>query len=433
MYVTIDQTDYTDLRNLVFAPQTDITGDTIPINEFTVDIVTDDLITAGQYAELFDDRNNRWAKYWITYAERSGADAMQVKARSPIAMMDGVTLPAVVYNATALSTVLDNTIVRHAGEGLVATLPYTLSSSFNNTTVTAVLPEQNARERLQWVCFAIGAYVQTYFNTQIEILPIGQTTTRIPLEKTYWRPNVIYKDYVTAVEIIGYSFATGTPGVGDEYVEVGNDTYILTPQKFTLTNTNAPATAADNVVKFEGVYTVNADNVSAIIAHVAGYLFKRTSAQLDAINNGDFIPGDKVEGYSDSETMFSGFVESCAFAFGKQAKARMNVIASDVIPTKGLTILYKWGNEQLDRKVYQFPIGFTYEIENPYIEAAISGHSYVFRPQTATVSGTMGSTAQTVTVQYDVALDLYQNALHIVNVDEITVTTEGSETIGVIT
>ena len=111
----------------------------------------------------------------------------------------------------------------------------------------------------------------------------------------------------------------------------------------------------------------------------------------------------------------------------------MNVIASDVIPTKGLTILYKWGNEQLDRKVYQFPIGFTYEIENPYIEAAISGHSYVFRPQTATITGTMGGTSETVTVQYDVALDLYQNTLHIVNVDEITVTTEGGDTIGVIT
>ena len=48
MYVKIDQTSYTDLRNLVYSPQTDITGDTIPINEFTVDIVTDDLITAGQ-------------------------------------------------------------------------------------------------------------------------------------------------------------------------------------------------------------------------------------------------------------------------------------------------------------------------------------------------------------------------------------------------
>lgn len=432
MYVTIDQTNYTDLRNLVYSPQTDITGDTIPINEFTVDIVTDDLIASGQYAELFDDRNNRWAKYWITYAERNGADAMQVKARSPIAMMDGVTLPAVVYNATALSTVLDNTIVRHAGEGLVATLPYTLSSSFNNTTVTAVLPEQSARERLQWVCFAIGAYVQTYFNTQIEILPIGQTVTRIPLEKTYWRPNVIYKDHVTAIEITGYSFAMGTPGVGDEYVEVGNDTYILTPQKYTLTNTSAPSSAADNVVKFNGIYTVNADNVAAILAHVASYLFKRTTVQIDAINNGDFIPGDKAEGYADMNLAFGGYIESCAFSFGKQAKARMNMIAADVIQTKGLTVLYKWGNEQLDRKVYALPVGFVYEIENPYIESIMNGHQYVFRPQTPTITGTM-TNKKTVTVQYDAALDLYQNTLHVVNVDEITVTTEGADTVGVIT
>ena len=432
MYVKIDQTNYTDLRNLVFSPQTDITGDSIPINEFTVDIVTDDLITAGQYAELFDDRNNRWAKYWITYAESNGVGAMQVKARSPIAMMDGVTLPAVAYEAEALATVLDNTIVRHAGEGLVATLPYTLSSSFNNVTVTGVCPEQGARKRLLWVCLSIGAYVKTYFNTQIEILPIDTTMTLIPYEKTYWRPAVNYKDHVTAIQITGYSFAMGTPGVGDEYIEVGNDTYIATPQKYTLTNINAPSSAVDNVVKIEGVYLVNSNNVAAILAHVAAYLFKRTSVQLEVMNNGNYIPGDKINAYTDSDTIYGGYIESCAFSFGKQAKSRINMIASDNIPTAKLTINYMYGDMKLMKKKYALPIGFEYEIENPYIQKQVSGtHHYLFRPLNESVTGTMTQNT-TVTVEYSIALENDDGLLYIANVDEIEVITEYSDTIGVI-
>lgn len=431
MYVTIDQTDYTDLRNLVFAPQTDITGDTIPINEFTVDIVTDDLITMGQYADLYDDNDNLWAHYWITYAERNGAEAMRIQARSTIAMMDGVTLPAVYYEGESLSNVLDNTIVRHAGAGLVATLPYSLSSSFSSTTVTGVCPEQSARERLQWVLFAVGAYVKTFFNNQIEVLPVGQAVTRIPIEATFWKPTVTYRDHVTAIQITGYSAAEGDPGVGDEYVEVGDTTYILTPQRYTFTNTAAPSTAADNVVKFESVYLVNEDNVGTILARVAGYLFKRTSVQMDAINNGEFIPGDFANAYVDADKMFSGYIESCAYSFGKQSRARMNLIASNAIPTVGLTILYKYGSRQLKKKAYALPVGFAYNIQNPYIETNDGTHHYVFRPQTEAVTGTI-TVSTTVTVQYDVALDLYQGTLYIANVDEINVVVEGEDTIGVI-
>lgn len=82
MYVTINQTDYTALRNLSFAPETDVTGNAVPINEFSVEIITDDNISYGQYAWLYDDRDNLWAKYWIIYAERISADAVAIRAQS---------------------------------------------------------------------------------------------------------------------------------------------------------------------------------------------------------------------------------------------------------------------------------------------------------------------------------------------------------------
>lgn len=434
MYVTIDQTDYATIRNLVYAPQTDVTGDTVPVNEFAVDIVTDDAIASGQYAELYDDLGNLWAKYWITYAERSGSDAVHILARSDIALLDGVTLPAAMYSAASVGDVLDATMVRQAGEGLVATIDYTLDSSFSSATITGYCQEQSARERLQMVCFTIGAYVKSFFNDEIEILPVDTTATIIPMEKTLREPlpTVKYSDYVTKVEITGFTFTSGTPSTGDEYVEVGGTTYIVARQTYSLANTAAPSGAADKVIKYEDVTLINADNVSAILTRVAGYAFKRTGVQLDAINNGDFIPGDAVKVYADQSAMFGGFIGSCAFSFGLQARAKMSVTACVDIETATLTVLYKKGSKQLDRKEYALPVGYAYSIDNPYIDISYSGHRYILRPQTAAVEGTL-TEATTVTVQYDVALDLHNGTLYIANVDEITVTTEGEDTVGVIT
>lgn len=434
MYVKIDLTDYATIRNLVFSPQTDVTGDTVPINEFAVDIVTDDTIASGQYAELYDDMDNLWAKYWITYAERSGPDAVRIIARSDIALLDGVTLPAAMYSEASVSTVLDATMVRQAGGGLVATIDYTLDSAFSSATLTGYCPEQSARERLQMISFVIGAYVKSFFNDEIEILPIDAAAALIPAEKTFREPmpTVAYRDYVTKVEITGFTFTEGTPATGDEYVEVGGTTYIVARQTYALANTAAPSGAADNVKRFDEVMLINADNVSGILARVAGYLFKRTSVQLDIIDNAEHIPGDAVNVYADPATVFGGFIASCAFAFGIQARARLNVTACVDIETALLTVLYKKGTRQLDRKEYALPVGYAYSIENPYIDISYSGHRYILRPQTEAVEGTLtGDT--TVTVQYDVALDLYKGTLHIINVDEITVTTEDEDTVGVIT
>lgn len=434
MYVKIDLTDYATIRNLVFSPQTDVTGDTVPINEFAVDIVTDDTIASGQYAELYDDMDNLWAKYWITYAERSGPDAVRIIARSDIALLDGVTLPAVMYSDAPVGDVLDATMVRQAGGGLVATIDYTLDSAFSSATLTGYCPEQSARERLQQICFVIGAYVKSFFYDEIEILPIDAAAAIIPIEKTFIepKPTVAYRDHVTAVEITGFTFTEGTPATGDEYVEAGGTTYIVARQTYTLTNTDAPSTAADNIQRFDDVTLINADNVSGILARVAGYLFKRTSVQLDAIDNAEFIPGDAVNVYADPSTMFGGFIASCAFSFGLQARAQLNVTACVDIETATLTVLYKKGTRQLDHKEYALPVGYAYSIENPYIDISYGGHRYIMRPQTEAVEGTLtGDT--TVTVQYDVALDLYKGTLYVVNVDEITVTTEGQDTVGVIT
>ncbi len=426
MYIRIDQTDYAKHRNLSFAPETDFTGSTVPINEFSVEIVTTDTIAYGQYAYLYDDLDNLWAKYWIVYAERVGADAVLVRARSDIALLDGVTLPAVMYSGAAIGDVLDDTMVRQSGApGIVAVMDYALDSSFDSVTITGFCPEQSARERLQWVCFVAGAYVKTFFNDEIEILPIDATAALVPFNRTYYKPTVNHSDYVTAVKVVGYTFTQGTPGTTDEYVTDGTDYYIVTKQEFTLANSLAPSSAPDNVIAIEGVYLVNSANAAGILTHLASLYFKRTEVVLEAVDNAEFIPGDRLTVYADEDTLYTGCARLCEFAFGKQAKAKITLAAGESMDGAKLTVTYMYGDMNIGRAEYFLPVGYAYSITNPYVDWSMNGHRYIFRPTTAAVSGTMTSSGATATVNYAVALDETEEILQIVSVDSVTVDLNG--------
>lgn len=432
MYVKIDSVTYSDLRALSFAPQTDVTGDAVPINEFSAQIVTTDTIAYGQYAELFNDTNVRFAKYWIVYAERISAEVVQIVARSDIALLDRVTLPAIMYNAEPIADVLDSVMVRQAGAGMVATIEYTLSSALNSVTISGFCPEQSARERLQWVCLAAGAYVRSFFGTKIRIAPIDTTMTVVPLEKTYWRPTVTYNDYVTAVTVMVYDFNQGTPGTMDEWVSDGTNTYIVSKQAATLVNSNAPSSAPDNVITIDGVYLINGDNVGGILTYMATMYFARTEVELDAVNNGQYIPGDKLAVYTDTDSMVSGYANDMVFSFGKQSKSHIKLVAAGDVETATLTVLYKYGTTTIGQMQYVLPVGYVYTIDNPYLDKVLDGHRYIFRPTTATVTGTVASGGNTINVAYEAALDLYQGILHVIGVDEITEESSGGITIGVI-
>jgi hypothetical protein len=421
MYITINETDYTRHRNLSFSPQTDFTCDRVPINEFSVEIVTTDTIAYGQYAYLYDDSDNIWAKYWIFYAERTSEDAMLIRARSDIALLDGVTLPATMYNAEAISDVLDDVMVRQSGSpGIVVTIDYSIDSSFNDVTITGFCPQQSARERLQWVCFAAGAYVKTFFNNEIEILPIDATPTLVPIEKTFWRPTVNYSDYVTAVKVVGYTFTQGTPSTTDKYVTDGTSYWIVTSQEYTLANNNVPSSAPDNVVKIESVYLINSSNASDILNRLAALYFKRTEVQADVIDNAEYIPGDMLTVYVDEETMYSGLARLCEFSFGRQTRASVTLTASEDMNGAELVIDYQYNGENISSVSYYLPIGYEYSITNQYIDINEDGHRYIYRPLTQTVTGTMVSGGQTQTVACDIALDLYEDVLHIRAVDSVT-------------
>lgn len=432
-------TKYTRITGLSFAPSADLAGASIPIDEFQVDIHTDDEIEIGGYAQLYDDRDNLWASYWIIYAEHIDAYTLRLRAQSDIAILDRVTLPATYYSNTPVTTVLDDTIVRNSGAtGIVVTMDYTLDSAFDSHTVTGFCPEQTARERLLWICFVIGAYVKTCFNSEIEILPIDSTEALIPMGDTYWKPTVTYNDWVTAVKAKSYAFTPGTPETTDTYVTDANGThYIVTESEVTLQNPDAPAAAPENIVTIEGVYLVNNGNVSDILSHLSQWYFKRMQVELSAIDNAAYIPGDKVVACIDDANMVSGFINSADFAFGLQAKAKLHLTAADNRESGALTIVYKYEYKQLDARRYVLPVGYNYEIRNPYFDVTVNRLRYVYRPLNEAATGTIVAGENEAVEMYELALEWEQTdngfELEVISVDDIYIDDGGydSSDIGV--
>jgi hypothetical protein len=160
MKCVINGITYSALDNLHFNPQTDLTGDSIPINEFEVRLFTNDAIAYGQYAELRDDEDNLWARYWISYAERIGRDVdrgtyiVRLIAESTVAFLERVKIPAKMYNATA--TAVLNDILTLAGQPGAITLEASVQSEWDSTTITGFCPEQTARERFLWLLLCAG-------------------------------------------------------------------------------------------------------------------------------------------------------------------------------------------------------------------------------------------------------------------------------------
>ena len=412
MKILLGVTEYTKFSSLSFDPQTDITGSKLVINQFSANIITQDNLTSGVPAKLYDDADNLWADYWCVEAKRINTETVQIIAQSRMIFLDRVTMPAKYYSSVAASTAIAEIFTGIDSQ-------YELDSSVASVTITGFCPEQTARERLQWVVFVIGAYVQTYFTDKIVIKLIDETETAIPQNRTYWKPAIKYGNYVTGVRVTAYSYTQGTPQTTDKWVTDGTYYYIQTTQDYTLSNPNVPVDTPENIVTVKNVSLINPNNVAGILSQLAKYYFKRVEVDLEAINNGEYLPGDKLLGYVDDQMMIEGYANSATFTFGLQSKSKLHIMQTDQVEGDSLVILYKYGNSQIGRVEYYFPIGYNYTIENPYLDITTGGKRRVYRPLAPSTSGTIVDGGVEDTEQYEIALEYKDNILSVYSVTQV--------------
>lgn len=414
----INSTSYTSIKAINFAPESDITGSSVPINRFTVEIVTAAALegAVGANALLYDRTGKLWGKYWIIDVEKVDANLVRVEAQSVLMLLDRITLPAVMYNGASAANVIDG--IFSGVSAIYGGAVYSLDSSFEQETLTGYCPEQTARERLQWVCFVMGAYLKTFFSQLAEILPVSDDAEIIPESKTFWKPSVSYGDHVTAVTATSYSYVQGTPQATDEWVEVGGAYYIQSTQKTSLTNPDAPVTANTNDIEIDGCTLINASNVASILSRLSTYYFNRMEVSADVINNGEYEPGKKYV-VCTGDRLITGFARTCSFKFGHQARATLKLMQSEPTESGNLIIEYSYGSRVVGSKAYMLPSGYVYSIENPHIDSSMDSHRYIFYPENEYATGTVGND-ETVDVQpVHVAIDYHKRKAAIISVDEL--------------
>jgi hypothetical protein len=294
-----------------------------------------------------------------------------------------------------------------------------IDSSVSDVQINGYLPEQSARQRLQWLCFVIGAYVQSFFTAKCTIKKIDNTVTNIPMSKTFYRPKISYKDYVTAVTATSYNYTEGTPGSTDKWVKVGNKTYIQTSQTASLSNTDVPEDTPDNIIDLSNITIVNDSNISSILQRLAAEYFNREQLTADILNTyGEVQPADKVSVFDGIEDIITGYVKSARFTFGKAAKSA--IVLTQTVTEKAVRVVlsYRYLNIEIAKETFMFPKNTAFELENSYIDTTEQGLRRVYLPLTEKTTGNTGEREITEKrVNCDIALELENNILSVLSVD----------------
>jgi len=430
MYIKINGTNYSAVKSLTFSPEVDLTGQSIPVNEFTADIISSGInVSHGSVASLYDDLDNLWAYYRVTLAERIDLNTVRIRAKSHVSKLDQYKLSPVMYQGDSLASVLQG-IFAQVGSAI-----YEVDQSLLSNTVTGYCPEQTARERLLWVCLSIGACVIHSFCENIRIVPIyddDEDPVFIPDSEVFWKPTVTFDDWVTSIKIKYYAFTRNDdPGTKDKWVEAGGYTYTYTEQEYTLTNDDAPSTAPAKDITFDGNMLINANNVGLIAIRLVKQYFKRpVSADVDIIDNAAHVPGDWVMVRTDEQTIRQGCIASAAYSFGVQARARLKL--SNVADVEGatLTVRYFDGNIKIGQRKHLLPVGYTYTVQNPYIDWTMDGHRVIYRPETDTITGVLdGDYTEDVPCYPALDLTLRTGLLKVISVDGANIDNEGTVTI----
>ena len=441
MKITINSVTYTKLRSLSFSPEIDLTGNSLPINEFSADIITTDTIAVGQFARLYDDLDHLWARYYIMKVERQDRQTVRVLARSLVALLDSIRLQAVRPTNWGLNDAIIYTFLPVDGGSIHGQdVQITYDSALQNATITGYLPEQTARERLQSILMAVGAYYVD-FNMEymaVRVIPGNEDPaqadpgTLIPIDKTFWKPRRTYRDPVSKVTVKYYELANRAAGDGERTIRYNGLTYAVTEAEMSLSNPNFEEGALpENEVVIENNMLVNPNNANSVLTAMAQYYFNRDELELDCVDNAEYWPGDLAVCYADEDSMATGVIQSAAFSFGLQARAKLKIPAATAVESAVLTVIYTCDGHEIARAAFTFPVGYGYSVQNPYLDLTGGSHRIIYRPTSATTTGTVAAGGSTVYVACAPALDMDLNAkeLTVISVDSATQDQNGVVTI----
>ena len=398
---------YRRLKALRFTPEADLTLATLPVNEFMADIITEDSVAVGGAARLYDDRDRLWADYIVVRSERLDRQTLRVTAQSPLTLLDRWTLPAEMFREVRVKDFVNGIFNCVPASGYIYNVDIDVEDHFNDVAVTGFCPEQTARQRLQWLCLTVGALVRQCFAPGLRLIPAPDVDaaayyapgTLIPIGDTFWKPSVTLRSLVRSVRVTGCEGFTdidpGETAIRWESVVDGQGVrWWYMPVDWTFTNEAVPELPG-RAVAIDGVTLIGGEAARQVLGWLSSAHFRMGEIRMDVVNNGEYWPGQKVRVYVDEGTICTGYIQSCEFSFGLQARSRL-VISSDLrVASSGtLTIRYRCGDLPLGKTVLVLPEGEGYDVANPVI-SWYEGQRYVeYRPTTPRSAGTTDAVVQ---------------------------------------
>lgn len=436
---------YRELSKLTYSPEIDVTCVTMPVSEMSVTILTRDRIDVGSIIELFDDTDHKWCSMPVIYAELEDPEHVTVRGMSVLARLDSCELPAYMCRNEFVGYVIDRIMSAMYRETGVR-WPVHVTEDMYVKRINGYFPKQSARARMQWILLVTGSTVADWHmerDTQYDI-NVGKTTNEeitdyiyihpiddevehlIPIESTYWRPKITYRDYVTAIKVTSYEYEHRLPSRTEEYIEIKadetsratGDIWTQTSAVATLVNTAAPNGIMENVVEIDNVTIINDDNVDEVMTHLAKYHFTRNQVDIAAINNFDWLPADRIIGYLNAHELFTGYLNSCVFTFGKQAKAQMVLTPAEAREGAEVIVRYVWNGMTVKERTYTLPVGYEWVMRTEYVEVEHLGHYYVLMPTIEQYNVPIASGGTTLTIPMEVALDRYDDHVYVRSVDQ---------------
>lgn len=425
VFITCRGNTYSNLKDVKFAPECDPTLETLPICQFSADIVTTNAADTfkGREADLYENRFGTdkllAGCYTVTEAEQIAPGVVRILAKSLLQYLDGRVLPAKLY--TSYINVEDFFEELYSGQTEEETEavwvwdeddpPIRLVSG--TLYIQCFFPRQTARERLRTFCQAYGRYVIQWGANSASGLAVDiyqessfdeyyHKYTLLP-EETYKNPIVKRVSDVGTVRITGYNSHTYT--YGDQ--SNGWEKYVIQEG---WADPNTGLTLDEVAVYYRSQtweYTINdgsggiveiKDNLSitgpSVMQAVRLAYFSHYEVELDALcvldaENDNRRTGklwEPIQGIAfsvdDSGQLYYGVVKSVEYTFGKLTRARLKIM-TDMTPKSTATVVVNYGYYKngvftvFNQKSYAVPASYRLSVSAPKYATAFDGDELI--------------------------------------------------------
>ncbi len=207
LYKVFDETEIT--TGGVYE-QISLTGDSQPIGTLDFSARVEDVVFRFEKAQklfVYFDRQII-GQFFLKSGERTSEYHYKFKAENVISLLDSETHVGGFYTGANAATLIREMF---AGQDVNVVI----DNSLENATVTGWLPYDTCRKNLAQICFAIGAIVDTSFETDVYVYRFDSTLAPTPIHDKFIYSDtlkVTHSDVVTGVRLTVHSWSQKTTG-----------------------------------------------------------------------------------------------------------------------------------------------------------------------------------------------------------------------------